>query len=459
MEKLYDITIFGATGYTGKFIVAEILRTAPQTFQQQTLRVAIAGRSREKLERLVHSFIKTHGIGIGNGHGSGNGNGSGNHFNNIKIDIVIADVYNVRSIYSMCRVSKTLITCTGPFCTLGEITVAACIQEKCHYVDIASEPEFIERIVSKYYNQAKMAKVSIVPVCAFDCIPAEFGVLYAKQQLSKFHNAIPSTIEMYLRIHSPSNLGFTLHNTSYKSAILNLGMITTQSNEDKPEKLPLAPNVGPPLKLHVLPRWNQMVGAYTVPLTFADPMIVQMTQQLAIKDKDLAPYKTHPVQFAAYHCISDFKTVVAKVIGSIIFLLLGISEFGRSILLKHPKVFGMGFFSHEGPSQKQLEENTFTEYFHSKGFSKELRSKYPNLEDLRNVEPDVSVITTITGPETGYVTTPRIVVQSCYTLLLEKDVIPNGVLTPALAFKNTRLLDRLQEQGIHFSTVHKSLIY
>jgi short subunit dehydrogenase-like uncharacterized protein len=56
----------------------------------------------------------------------------------------------------------------------------------------------------------------------------------------------------------------------------------------------------------------------------------------------------------------------------------------------------------------------------------------------------------------GYVATPKIVVQACYTLLLEKDKVPSGVLTPAVAFSKTRLIDRLQEQGIVFSTVQET---
>lgn len=48
------------------------------------------------------------------------------------------------------------------------------------------------------------------------------------------------------------------------------------------------------------------------------------------------------------------------------------------------------------------------------------------------------------------------VVQAAYTLLRQKDKIPNGVLTPAIAFARTDLIDRLQEQGIVFSTVVKN---
>jgi short subunit dehydrogenase-like uncharacterized protein len=55
----------------------------------------------------------------------------------------------------------------------------------------------------------------------------------------------------------------------------------------------------------------------------------------------------------------------------------------------------------------------------------------------------------------GYVATPKMVVQACYTLLSERNLVPNGVLTPALAFGKTRLIERLQEHGIVFSTVQQ----
>lgn len=56
----------------------------------------------------------------------------------------------------------------------------------------------------------------------------------------------------------------------------------------------------------------------------------------------------------------------------------------------------------------------------------------------------------------GYVATPKLVVQACYTLLLQKDLVPNGVLTPAVAFGRTALIERLQQQGIVFSTVQEA---
>lgn len=93
----------------------------------------------------------------------------------------------------------------------------ACIEEGAHYVDITGEPEFFEAMTLKYHEKAKEAQVAIVHVCGFDSIPADMGVLYTKQQLEKNHNALPSTIEMFFKLHIAGNSGFGGHYATYAS--------------------------------------------------------------------------------------------------------------------------------------------------------------------------------------------------------------------------------------------------
>jgi short subunit dehydrogenase-like uncharacterized protein len=94
-ERVYDLTIFGATGFTGKYILDEVLKTAPKSFpgEQQPIRIAIAGRSRAKLERLVAALPTT-------GQETANCR---------KVDIIVADAQDERSMRDMCRVSKVII--------------------------------------------------------------------------------------------------------------------------------------------------------------------------------------------------------------------------------------------------------------------------------------------------------------------------------------------------------------
>lgn len=55
----YDILLFGATGFTGKYVLRELIRAQsntdlkPSTGEGRPLTIAIAGRSKNKLEGNV----------------------------------------------------------------------------------------------------------------------------------------------------------------------------------------------------------------------------------------------------------------------------------------------------------------------------------------------------------------------------------------------------------------------
>ncbi|KAG0329430.1 hypothetical protein BG000_000083 [Podila horticola] len=434
MEKTFDLTIFGATGFTGKFILTEVLKTADRAFPNAPLRVAIAGRSRERLEALVASLPT----------------GS-----KIQPTILIADVKDEASMRAMCRASKTLIAAAGPFRFLGEAAVAACVEEKCHYVDITGEPEFFEGMALKYHDKAKENQVAIVHVCGFDSIPADIGVLFTKQELEKNHSALPSSIEMFFKIHT-GNSGFAGHYATYESAVHGFGSAGLLRQLRRTANRPLVPKIGYNLAVNPKPHWVHKVAAYTVPFFFADPSVIRLSQQMVLQDKDLSSVQSPPVQFSAYICIPSFKALAITIFASTVFGLFAKYESGRKFLLKHPRLFTMGIFSHEGPTDQQLAETSFSETFFAEGYSKAIREQHPNEGELRQVKPDVSIVTSVSGPEPGYVATPKMVVQACYTLLLEKDKVPNGVLTPSLAFAQTDLIKRLEEQGIVFSTVQQA---
>jgi short subunit dehydrogenase-like uncharacterized protein len=53
-ERQYDIVLFGATGYTGKYTAKHLIENAPDG-----LRWAVAGRSLKKLESLLYDLQPT----------------------------------------------------------------------------------------------------------------------------------------------------------------------------------------------------------------------------------------------------------------------------------------------------------------------------------------------------------------------------------------------------------------
>ena len=51
-SRPYHIIIFGASGFTGQFVVEEVARTSAEG-PKGTLKWAVAGRSRAKLEKVL----------------------------------------------------------------------------------------------------------------------------------------------------------------------------------------------------------------------------------------------------------------------------------------------------------------------------------------------------------------------------------------------------------------------
>ena len=58
-EKQYDIVVFGASGFTGQYVVEEIARTVQH--QNPVLRWAIAGRNAGKLQNVLKEASKQTG--------------------------------------------------------------------------------------------------------------------------------------------------------------------------------------------------------------------------------------------------------------------------------------------------------------------------------------------------------------------------------------------------------------
>jgi short subunit dehydrogenase-like uncharacterized protein len=83
------------------------------------------------------------------------------------------------SLMKMASKARLVVNCTGPFKIHGEPVVRACIQQKCHYIDITAEPQFMERML--YNEEASEKGVYVVPACGLDSIPADMGVDFTRR--------------------------------------------------------------------------------------------------------------------------------------------------------------------------------------------------------------------------------------------------------------------------------------
>ncbi|CAH1277691.1 SCCPDH [Branchiostoma lanceolatum] len=334
------------------------------------------------------------------------------------------------------------------------------------------------------------------------------------------------------------------HYATWQSAIHGLANAEElrKLRKDMGTKKPL-PKSGPKLENRGPAHWSEMMQKWCVPFPGADASVVRRTQRflydnagenfpvqygayVSIPDRiDLFKWQAaskvvtsladtefglgllEEVQFGAYVCVAAFRYLVLLMITGVVFGVMTKFSWGRWLLSKYPRLFSLGYFSHEGPTQKQIEGASFTMQFIGSGYSNTVLQDGdydgpPNMTIATQVEgPGGGLIRLYPSPqssptlgtaegntekyrcslqkfgnmilrnvtwmlctggcleisvgltEAGYVTTPIVMVQAAITLLREMKKFPakGGVLTPGIAFKDTSLVERLSDRGVIFS--------
>ncbi|CAI0386946.1 unnamed protein product [Linum tenue] len=178
----YDLTILGASGFTGKYVVREALKflNSPSSPLKS---FAIAGRNHSKLLDALKWAAKP------------------NSPPPSTIAILTADP---SSLSLLCSQTRLILNCVGPFRLHGDPVVSACVEAGCDYLDICGEPEFMERMEYSYHDQAVENGSLVVSACGFDSVPAELGWMFNSKQW--VYPAVPNRIEAYLSLESDKNI-------------------------------------------------------------------------------------------------------------------------------------------------------------------------------------------------------------------------------------------------------------
>ncbi|KAK6928146.1 Saccharopine dehydrogenase, NADP binding domain [Dillenia turbinata] len=160
-QSQYDLIILGASGFTGKYVVREVLKFL-NTPNSPLKTLALAGRNTNKLSQILQ--WATHPS------------------TPPQIPVITADVTDPSTLKSLCCSTKLILNCVGPFRLYGEPVVAACVDSGCDYLDICGKPEFTERMEVDYHDKAVEKGRLVVSVCGFDSVPAEFGWMFNSRQ-------------------------------------------------------------------------------------------------------------------------------------------------------------------------------------------------------------------------------------------------------------------------------------
>lgn len=422
MTKIFDLVIFGATGFTGKYVVDEVNRL----YEKDNITWAVAGRNKGKLTKTLQEFSAENNA-----------------------EIIIADVTDQESLVNMCKQSRVVLDCVGPYRFFGEQVVQACIEAACNYVDISGEPQFLENMQLKYSKAASDKGIYIVGACGFDSIPSDLGVEYARSQFKGLINSI----DAYLELKS-GDQGAGIHFATYESAVHGFGDASSLRKIRKSFGFSPLPSIGPKRRMKGGFNFVGEVGKYTMPFPGADAAVVKRSQRHMFE-----VLKRPPIQYSMYLCISNAWSVFLMMIFGGLFAFLAGRSWGRKLLLNHPSFFTNGLCSHKGPSAKQMEGTSFSITMSCLGYSTD-SFKWHSEAGSSDVKPNKKMTIRVAGPEPGYIATPILLVQSALVIIKEKELLPvdGGVYAPAAAFCNTSLIKRLQERGISFSVVEESNI-
>ncbi|XP_029352229.1 saccharopine dehydrogenase-like oxidoreductase isoform X1 [Echeneis naucrates] len=416
-HRPYHLIVFGATGFTGQFVVDEVARYAAETAGDSALKWAVAGRSRQRLEaaleraagRLSMPELRT------------------------DTEIIVADVSDEESLAIMCQQGVVILNCVGPYRFHGEPVVKACIENGAHYVDICGEPQFLERMQLEYHTKALDRGVYVIGSCGFDSIPADLGILYTQRQ---FRGTL-TAVESFLQISSGSE-GFCGHDTTWQSAVHGFADSSSLRRLRKKFGHKPLPVVGVKKRGYVF--FSKEIEQYTIPFMGSDPSVVKRTQRFLYEEEHQSP-----VQYSAYIGVGGLFSIVKLFCGGLLFWFMVKFSLGRKLLTRFPSFFSFGLFSKAGPTMKQIEDTCFSLTFFGEGYSEGT--------DPSEGTPNAKICTQVIGAEPGYVATVSAVVQAAVTVLNEVHSLPRrgGVYTPGAAFYKTSLIDRLQNHSIKFS--------
>jgi short subunit dehydrogenase-like uncharacterized protein len=134
------ICVYGATGFTGRLVAAELARRGAD--------FVLSGRSASKLRTLASEL----------------GGEAPTH---------TASLDSPASLRSLLDGCAAVIDCAGPFTQLGEPVLAAAVETGTHYLDTTGEQVYMKKVFDRYGGAAEKAGVALVPAMGFDYVPGD----------------------------------------------------------------------------------------------------------------------------------------------------------------------------------------------------------------------------------------------------------------------------------------------
>ena len=134
------IAVYGATGYTGRLVTAELASAGAD--------VVISGRNRGRLDALAAGTDGEVAIKAA----------------------TLDDPASLRELLADCAV---VVDCAGPFIRYGEPVLRAAVETRTHYLDTTGEQPYMKLAFERHSSSASEAGVAVIPAMGFDYVPGD----------------------------------------------------------------------------------------------------------------------------------------------------------------------------------------------------------------------------------------------------------------------------------------------
>ncbi|MGB2305393.1 MAG: saccharopine dehydrogenase family protein [Flavobacteriaceae bacterium] len=399
-SREFDIIIWGASGFTGRLVAEYLFK---QYGTSGNLKWAMAGRNQQKLETVRATIADK------------------------SVPIVVADSSDETSIKQMVLRTKVICTTVGPYAIYGSKLVAACVENKAHYCDLAGEVQWMRQMIDKHQQTAQANGVKIVHSCGFDSIPSDMGVYFIQREAKLQKGQRAKKISMRVAAMKGGLSGGTYASLSkvieqaqqdksiYKVLTNPYGLNPTdqQEGEDRPDLMSVV--------------FDKTSQSYVGPFIMAgiNTKVVRRTNALS----NYSYGKDFRYDEATLNG-KGFKGKIKGILAAIplIFMTAKPKSVLKSIANKLLPKPG------EGPNEEQRENGFFNLRF------------YVTLED------GSSAMGKVTGDkDPGYGSTSKMLAESAVCLAVDELPKISGVLTPSVAMGDA-LLQRLEKSsGLTFS--------
>jgi short subunit dehydrogenase-like uncharacterized protein len=155
----FDLVLFGATGFTGRLVAEYLVKKRPG------VRWALAGRSRDKLERERDELAALEPSAK-------------------QLPLVVGDSQDRAAMEDLARRTRVVCTTVGPYGLYGSVLLGACAEQGTDYCDLTGEPHWVRKMIDAHHARAVETGARIVPSCGFDSIPSDLGVLLLHEHLA-----------------------------------------------------------------------------------------------------------------------------------------------------------------------------------------------------------------------------------------------------------------------------------